>query len=120
MVGQGRGLARVSGIGGCPGAVRGEGTKASGAVLRFRYPHDMAAAFALAVVGGTRTWENIVTACEPCNRRKGGRTPEEAGMPLLHKPTRPAVLPQAMRVQIGRRIAPDSWRSYLYWNVELV
>jgi 5-methylcytosine-specific restriction endonuclease McrA len=27
--------------------------------------------------------DNLVTACRPCNKRKGGRTPEEAGMPLL-------------------------------------
>lgn len=27
--------------------------------------------------------ENLVTACRPCNKLKGGRTPDEAGMPLL-------------------------------------
>jgi 5-methylcytosine-specific restriction endonuclease McrA len=38
---------------------------------------------------GGHTWENLVSACIPCNRRKAGRTPEEAGMKLLHKPARP-------------------------------
>lgn len=68
--------------------------------------------------GGTRTWENIVTACEPCNRRKGARTPAEAGMALRHKPRRPAVLLPATRITIGLR-TPANWRSYLYWHVEL-
>ncbi len=32
---------------------------------------------------GPNTLENIVVACRSCNASKGGRTPEEAGMPLL-------------------------------------
>jgi HNH endonuclease len=32
---------------------------------------------------GPTTDENLVTACRGCNKRKGARTPEEAGMPLL-------------------------------------
>lgn len=39
--------------------------------------------------GGVHTWENITTACVPCNRRKAGRTPEEAGMKLRVIPVRP-------------------------------
>src|SRR5262245_29430931 len=27
------------------------------------------------VQGGRKCWENIVTACKPCNQKKGGRTP---------------------------------------------
>jgi len=38
---------------------------------------------------GHHTWENIVSACIPCNRRKAGRTPEQAGMRLLHRPSPP-------------------------------
>ncbi len=33
--------------------------------------------------GGRKDWENIVTCCITCNRRKGGRTPAEAGMRLM-------------------------------------
>lgn len=33
--------------------------------------------------GGTDDWHNLVLACQPCNNRKGDRTPEEAEMPLL-------------------------------------
>lgn len=39
--------------------------------------------------GGRRTWENLVTACPECNRRKGGRTAREAGMPLRRQPRKP-------------------------------
>lgn len=39
--------------------------------------------------GGKHAWENVVSACIPCNRRKAGRTPTEAGMRLLHQPQPP-------------------------------
>jgi 5-methylcytosine-specific restriction endonuclease McrA len=68
--------------------------------------------------GGKKTWENIVTACLPCNRRKDARTPEEAGMPLLSIPRRPKPSP-VFRVTLGMRKTPDAWRSWLYWNAEL-
>jgi hypothetical protein len=35
------------------------------------------------VRGGDESVENLVVACRRCNMRKGGRTPDEAGMPLL-------------------------------------
>ena len=35
---------------------------------------------------GKDIWTNVVTACGPCNNRKGGRTPEQAGMKLLAVP----------------------------------
>jgi hypothetical protein len=53
-----------------------------------------------------------------CNRRKGGRTPLEAGMHLRRLPKRPQSAP-AVRITVGLRNAPESWRDYLYWNVEL-
>ena len=68
--------------------------------------------------GGRKDWENIVTACARCNRRKGGRTPAEAGMRIIRMPRRP-VRPATVRIAVGRREAPESWRDYLYWNVEL-
>jgi 5-methylcytosine-specific restriction endonuclease McrA len=68
--------------------------------------------------GGRKDWENIVTCCVSCNRRKGGRTPEEARMHLIRIPRRPDSAP-AIRITIGLRQAPDSWRDYLYWNLEL-
>jgi 5-methylcytosine-specific restriction endonuclease McrA len=69
--------------------------------------------------GGRTEWANIVTCCVPCNRRKGGRTPSEAGMSLVRKPERPKWVP-ALKVTVGFKEVPKSWRDYLYWNVELV
>jgi len=68
--------------------------------------------------GGIRDWHNIVTSCEPCNRRKANRTPEEAGMKLIHKPRRPQAVGPMMKVTLGWK-TPENWHSYLYWNVEL-
>jgi 5-methylcytosine-specific restriction endonuclease McrA len=39
--------------------------------------------------GGQHTWENVVSACVRCNRRKAGRTPEQAGMKLKQLPGPP-------------------------------
>lgn len=40
--------------------------------------------------GGRDVWENVVCACIGCNSRKGNRTPQQAGMPLLAVPYRPS------------------------------
>lgn len=39
--------------------------------------------------GNPNTWLNSIAACQPCNGKKANRTPEEANMPLLYKPTVP-------------------------------
>ena len=49
--------------------------------------------------GGPSDWENIVTSCAPCNRRKGNRTTVETGM---H--------PGASRGRPGRRSSSASPR----------
>ena len=70
--------------------------------------------------GGRTTWENIVTACAPCNLGKGGRTPKEAGMHPRRSPRRPDM---HQLQALGRRFPPnflhESWLDYLYWDVEL-
>ena len=38
--------------------------------------------------GGGHNWQNVVSACPPCNHHKAGRTPDEAGM-LLNRQPRP-------------------------------
>jgi 5-methylcytosine-specific restriction endonuclease McrA len=70
--------------------------------------------------GGKTTWENIVTACSPCNLRKGGRSLKEAHM----TPRRPARRPNMHELQaMGRKFPPhhlhESWVDWLYWDVEL-
>jgi 5-methylcytosine-specific restriction endonuclease McrA len=39
--------------------------------------------------GGDSSWTNLVTACAPCNTKKGNRKPHECQMPLTTKPKRP-------------------------------
>ncbi|ADO71598.1 HNH endonuclease [Stigmatella aurantiaca] len=74
--------------------------------------------------GGKTTWENVVCSCVPCNLRKGGRTPERAGMKLLRRPFRPRWTP-LFRGAI-RRVTYREWLPFLrvedasYWNVELL
>ena len=62
--------------------------------------------------GGRTSWDNVVAACAPCNRKKGDRTPLEANMELDVPPREPGAL------QLGRRgmvvgEAPAEWEPYL-------
>jgi 5-methylcytosine-specific restriction endonuclease McrA len=41
------------------------------------------------VQGGQHLWENVVAACRRCNTRKGGRTPDQAGLTLRRSPSTP-------------------------------
>ena len=68
--------------------------------------------------GGKTEWTNIVTSCESCNQKKGGRTPEQARMKLRKKPIRPAWVPITL-INVTKESAPDAWASYLYWTAEL-
>ncbi len=43
--------------------------------------------------GGETCWENIVCACVKCNVKKGGRTPQEAGMRLIRPPSSRSAAP---------------------------
>lgn len=61
--------------------------------------------------GGSDTWENLVCACHACNNRKGNRTPEEAGMPLLGRARRPNHITFIQQF-IG--IRDKRWRPYLF------
>jgi 5-methylcytosine-specific restriction endonuclease McrA len=44
-------------------------------------------------LGGRTSWENVVCSCVDCNRRKGGRTPEQARIRLRRRPARPRWTP---------------------------
>jgi 5-methylcytosine-specific restriction endonuclease McrA len=66
--------------------------------------------------GGRTTWENIVTCCVPCNHAKANRTPEQAGLALRRRPSKPRYLP-VVTVQMARRRVPEEWRPY--WSVPL-
>ena len=62
--------------------------------------------------GGLHTWDNIVSACKPCNHTKAGRTPREANMRLRLVPREPRPNPYAM-FHPGRIL--ENWRPYLPW-----
>ncbi len=74
--------------------------------------------------GGKTTWENVVCSCVPCNLKKGGRTPAQAGMALLKTPARPRWTPFFRGVL--KRVTHKEWLPFLsvadtsYWNVELL
>ncbi|MDA4120233.1 MAG: HNH endonuclease, partial [Thaumarchaeota archaeon] len=61
---------------------------------------------------GLTNWENIVTACFPCNDKKGARTPEEASMKLLRRPSRPKTLPLDRPVLSFKNI-PEEWHPWV-------
>jgi 5-methylcytosine-specific restriction endonuclease McrA len=62
--------------------------------------------------GGQHTWENVVSACAVCNRRKAGRTPKEANMKLIRPPT-PPKNGSLFIVPFHYLNQRDEWRKYL-------
>ena len=62
--------------------------------------------------GGQHTWENVVSACIPCNRRKAGKILPGSGMKLTRTPARPRstilfyIPPQFLATHHG-------WHKYL-------
>lgn len=70
--------------------------------------------------GGISTWLNLVCCCVRCNAKKGGRTPEQAGMKLIRPPFKPRRNPV-----ISLRLGSEKyacWQAFLdnaYWSVEL-
>jgi 5-methylcytosine-specific restriction endonuclease McrA len=67
--------------------------------------------------GGKTNWTNIITACKPCNHRKGDN----------HK-IRPRVMPSkpnyyeimAKRMQYPVAVRDESWLPFLAWDKELI
>ena len=70
--------------------------------------------------GGMTTWENVVTACSPCNLRKGDKLPSQIDMHPFQHPFAPDVHDLHSN---GRLFPPnylhESWIDYLYWDTEL-
>ncbi len=59
--------------------------------------------------GGGWGWLNLVAACAFCNGRKGARTPEEAGMPLLYLPYRPSRWEDFLLASRSIRVDVHEW-----------
>lgn len=62
--------------------------------------------------GGQHTWENVASACVACNRRKAGRTPQEAHMKLIRLPSPPSGSP-LFSVPYHYLQIQNEWRKYL-------
>ncbi len=62
-------------------------------------------------LGGKSAWNNLVTACAPCNHHKGGRTIEQAHMHLLRVPEEP---PASLAYVLGRHLnGNEEWLPYI-------
>ena len=59
---------------------------------------------------GPNTWENVVTACSPCNLKKAARSPDQAQMKLLREPKPPQ--PNPYRLLQNQRLR-DEWKVYI-------
>lgn len=65
--------------------------------------------------GGADSWQNLVSACQFCNRKKADRTPEEADMLLIRKPRQATIhTPRLILRNMG--IDDVKWRRYLYYE----
>ena len=61
---------------------------------------------------GHHTWENVVSACIPCNRRKAGHTPAEAQMTLLRRPKAPYPSPY---YTLRNHTILEEWHKFIPW-----
>ena len=62
--------------------------------------------------GGPHTWENVVSACAACNRKKAGRTPQEAHMKMQKIPARPGGNPY-FTIPFHYLSSQTAWQKYL-------
>jgi len=62
--------------------------------------------------GGITSWTNVVASCREDNGRKGARTPEQAGMKLLRRPSKPTSLP-LHSVLFSRTEIPEAWKKWV-------
>jgi 5-methylcytosine-specific restriction endonuclease McrA len=60
--------------------------------------------------GGSSSWDNIVTCCAPCNRRKGDRLPSQANMVPSRKPRAPS---STVFIHVATPTIPPAWEQYL-------
>jgi 5-methylcytosine-specific restriction endonuclease McrA len=60
--------------------------------------------------GGGSSWDNIVTCCAPCNRRKGNRLPRQANMVPKRKPKAPN---PTIFIHVATTTIPAAWEQYL-------
>jgi 5-methylcytosine-specific restriction endonuclease McrA len=66
--------------------------------------------------GGKDSWQNLVSACTKCNRKKGDRLLSEIkDMVLLHEP-RPMTVHTSRYILRNLGADDPKWRKYLYYD----
>lgn len=60
--------------------------------------------------GGETSWENVVTCCATCNRRKGDRSVTQSGMKLRARPQPPHA---TIFIHVASPTIPAQWLPYV-------
>jgi len=71
---------------------------------------------------GKTSWSNVVTSCIKCNLKKSNKLPEQAGMKLVIKPSKPSFSPTLnliLRSPVKTKLSWQKFVDNVYWNVEL-
>ena len=63
--------------------------------------------------GGNSKWDNLVACCKKCNTKKADKTPEEANMHLLRKPTKAGLHTQTTILRNKGAYYPE-WHEFLF------
>ncbi|MBA4317814.1 MAG: HNH endonuclease [Flavobacterium sp.] len=61
--------------------------------------------------GGDDSWENLVSACMPCNNKKGDMKPDEANMKLRIHPYTPNYI---VFIKNSANRIDETWKPYLF------
>ena len=70
--------------------------------------------------GGENSWTNLVTACGPCNTRKGHQSLKELKWKLMSQPKEPSPFDQVMQLAMlgvgygNLSDIPEEWGNYLF------
>jgi len=63
-------------------------------------------------LGGRTSWNNIVSCCRDCNTFKADRTPKQANMRLINKPSYPSI--KTFYQTYDTEEVPDQWNNWLF------
>ena len=66
--------------------------------------------------GGLNTWENLITACVPCNQKKSNKTIQESGMIMHFKPYKPIWSAEYLLQLSQISFVKNDWKDFLNLN----
>jgi 5-methylcytosine-specific restriction endonuclease McrA len=72
--------------------------------------------------GGDTSWDNIVAACEDCNKRKANMSLKDSRMVLAVTPRQPTTWELAKNARAMGKYAPplEAWEDWMYWKSEIL